>query len=151
MREYKWGRNKTAPTFPLTFLAPASRRSSTISSLPCIFANNSAFLPFCTKQFRTNQIAWNKLTTSNTFLGLGRYIVPVTESISHSFHSSFLETVQFFTILLFIFSLWIMYQSVPSQTIPPGQNPQAIFWWANSPPLTEKEFKTSTPRPVKTS
>ena len=127
MREYKWGRNKTAPTFPLTFLAPASRRSSTISSLPCIFANNSAFLPFCTKQFRTNQIAWNKLTTSNTFLGLGKYIVPVSESFSHSFHSSFLETVQFFTILLFIFGLRKMYQSVPSQTIPPGKTLRQLF------------------------
>ena len=41
----------------------------------------------------------------------------------------------------------VMYQSIPDLTIPrPGQNPGAIFWWADSPPPGErKEFKTPTP------
>ena len=42
----------------------------------------------------------------------------------------------------------VMYQSIPSLTI----HPQAIFLMGEFPtPRARKEFKTSTPRPMKTS
>ena len=40
-----------------------------------------------------------------------------------------------------------MYQSIPSLTMPPGQNPRAIFLMGEFPtPREKKEFKTPTPR-----
>ena len=39
----------------------------------------------------------------------------------------------------------IMYQSVPSLTIPPGQTPEEFFERANLPPPEHKKCETPTP------
>ena len=43
-----------------------------------------------------------------------------------------------------------MYQSIPSLTIPPGQNPQAIFLMGEFPtPQGKKSLKPPPPGPIK--